>query len=798
MSNVLNSILTNQPIKPVKKQEQNTAFTFSSEGKIKPMKDKGRLLPSKLFGSPVEYAKDLKGDIVSIGKAAKGKANDHELGRINDLAMKIGGLGLAAYLCTKNPQKLGKAMEFVGLGTFFGAMALWPKLAIQAPVRARTGVDIHQKYIDSQGRKKMLFQDPQYVLTDLYSREDLDKMGKKLGVSENLPDRDNFIKQRAQKTALQGNTLWMTTAFATPIISGIACNRLEQPVNTIIEQSSLVHSKSALNSVLNPSESNGIVQRAKSFVSRITQSIEDKSFDRFLQKNAGTKLNKKSAEELARRIGKKAGSETLEKGIADRLLSFAKAPSYDINFVKSALKDQADDAIIATLDGLEGSKVLQDALAAGNMEKVAQTITNAYSRSLPEALDKAAKGETQAKLAEVFKKAQAAAKANGGVNIGDIADDVKKLRASVSGFASGQNKLNKFISSRVGQKANTHIANQWDRVWNTLFKSLKLTDKELLDLANDGDLTKISTKLEKLVKSGRYDKTVARLMKLVGNYESTTGVSTFGQEVASASSTITGRAREAMQAGFGDGAEKLLKNISTEVTEHAANRAAGARSSFYRLIQTLDVFKKAQDGTLATQLKANLRKNSPDLADDAIDAVVSKLVEASKKVMLSAGTTDHIEKLTTQGYKLSTAEYKTVMETLFDSKAATTLTSSLTQSMSGDRAGKLVAGFRQYQDDFMGKVANWGNGMTSDLGRRVVSGSTNSQNGKERANIVASEITEAIKKTANKTYNTNKWFKIFGISLAALTAVTLTATLLIGRKGKMEKQVEEESKKVNG
>ena len=795
MSNVLNSILANQPIKPAKKQEQNTAFTFSSEGKIKPMKDKGRLLPSKIFGSPIEYAKDLKGDIVSIGKAAKGKANDHELGRINDLAMKAGGLGLAAYLCTKNPQKLGKAMEFVGLGTFFGAMALWPKLAIQAPVRARTGVDIHQKYIDSQGRKKMLFQDPQYVLTDLYSREDLDKMGKKLGVSENISDRDNVIKQRAQKTALQGNTLWMTTAFATPIISGIACNRLEQPVNTIIEQSSLAHSKSALNSVLNPTEGKGIIQKAKSFVSKTAQAIEDKSFERFLQKNTGTKLNKKSAEELARRIGKKAGSETLEKGIADKLLSLIPNQTYDMDFVRTALQGQADDAIVATLEGLADSKPLKDALAVGNMEKVAQVVTNAYGKA--NGLDRAAKGETQKKLIEVFKKAQVSAKSS--INIGDIADDVRNIRTSVSGFAASQGKLNKFISSRVGQKANTHIANQWDRVWNTLFKSLKLTDKELLDLANDGDLTKISTKLEKLVQSGRYDKTVARLMKLVGNYESTTGVSTFGQEVASASSTITGRAREAMQAGFGDGAEKLLKNISTEVTEHAANRAAGARSSFYRLIQTLDVFKKAQDGTLATQLKANLRKNSPDLADDAIDAVVSKLVEASKKVMLSAGTTDHIEKLTTQGYKLSTAEYKTVMETLFDSKAATTITSSLTQSMSGDRASKLVAGFRQYQDDFMGKVANWGNGMTSDLGRRVVNASTNSQNGKERANLVASEITEAIKKTANKKYNTNKWFKIFGISLAALTAVTLAAGLLIGRKGSMEKQEEEkESKKVNG
>ena len=413
MSNVLNSILANQPIKPAKKQEQNATYTFTSEGKIKPMKDKGRLLPSKLFDSPIDIAKDLKGDIVSIGKAAKGKANDHELGRINDVAMKAGALGLAAYLCTKNPQKLGKAMEFVGVGTFFGAMALWPKLAIQAPLKARTGVDIHQKYVDSQGRKKMLFQDPQYVLTDLYSREDLDKMGKKLGVNENLPDRDNFIKQRAQKTALQGNTLWMTTAFATPIISGVACNRLEQPVNAIIEQSSLVHSKSALNSVLNPTEAKGVVQKAKSFVAKTAQAIEDKSFERFLQKNTGTKLNKKSAEELARRIGKKAGSETLEKGIADKLLSLIPNQTYDMNFVRTALQGQADDAIIATLDTLNDSKPLKDALAAGNMEKVAQTITNAYAKGL--GLDRAAKGETQNRLIEVFKKAQASAKTNAGI-----------------------------------------------------------------------------------------------------------------------------------------------------------------------------------------------------------------------------------------------------------------------------------------------------------------------------------------------------------------------------------------------
>ena len=69
MTNVLNSILANQPINKSASQKNNPAFLFTSDGRIKPMKDKGRLLPSKIFGSPIEYAKDLKKDIVSIGES---------------------------------------------------------------------------------------------------------------------------------------------------------------------------------------------------------------------------------------------------------------------------------------------------------------------------------------------------------------------------------------------------------------------------------------------------------------------------------------------------------------------------------------------------------------------------------------------------------------------------------------------------------------------------------------------------------------------------------------------------------
>ena len=87
--------------------------------------------------------------------------------------------------------------------------------------------------------------------------------------------------------------------------------------------------------------------------------------------------------------------------------------------------------------------------------------------------------------------------------------------------------------------------------------------------------------------------------------------------------------------------------------------------------------------------------------------------------------------------------------------------------------------------------------MTSELSRRTVDGVTNAANAVERNNLAGKPIRTLIQDVAKQAYNSNKWLKIFGGSMLALTAVTLVAGLAIGRKGKTEKQVEQESK-VNG
>lgn len=777
MTNVLNNIIANQPIKPAK-QAALPAFTFDAEGKIKPLDDKAKLLPSRIFGSPIEYAKDLKQDIVNIGRAAKGKANDHELGRINDVAMKLGALGLASYLFVKNPLKLSKTMEFVGLGTFFGSMALWPKLAIQAPIKARTGVDVHQKYVDSQGRKKMLHQDPQYDLTDLYSREDLDKMGKKLGVSENLPDRDSFIKQRAKKTATQANTLWMMTAgFATPLMSAFACNRLEKPLTNLFEKIDLSKTEKAL---------------AKA-ADMAGQAEIDEKVIKFLDRNAGKKIDGKLAEELAELLVGSDADASLLKTVQKQISGLKANKSIDMNFVTETLgkqdklkniiasltQEQSDDLARAIATGETGaiSKVL--AQAAGGSSKTKQT---ALSKSIKKALD-AAKPEYLRPT------------------VSEHAEGLRKMAGSLAEFASGGKKLGKFVEARVGDKSGTYIANQWQRVCDSLFKSMKLTGKDLKALSN-GDKSVLNRILTELAKNenGKYDEAIGKLLTMVDDFDGKAGAS-FLSTVAEHSGKAGSKAAKALAEDGFDDVARLLNSAATngsvksKTMKFAADRASGARSSFYRLAQSLGLYKRIQDGSFQETVRTLMGSEADDVA-------IEKMVKLAKKIMLESTDTVFVEKLQTTGFEkilgksgVTPKQYEVVMKALFGEGSEKVLQEALEKTADKKTVERIMGSFKGYQDDFMTKVVNYTNPMKPKFAQYTAGGATSSTFGKE---LMGKKMTDFFKETARKSYNSQKWFKIFGGALAALTAVTLVAGLAIGRKGKMEKQVEAESNKVNG
>ena len=219
---------------------------------------KARLIHENFFQSIGNTVKSYADYAKYFYKAAfKGEGKDYSVGKINDLSIRAGSLGIAAVLATSKMFPFAKGMEFVGLGTWFASMAIWPHI-LGAPIKALYGVDINQKYIDSEGRKKYVFEDNGYRPMDIYRHVDvkgrplseeeyykkysndyayLDKVGDDLGVPRNIKNRNEATMNKMGQVAVQGKTLCMMTAgVMTPVVSSIAADALQTPLQNYLEK----------------------------------------------------------------------------------------------------------------------------------------------------------------------------------------------------------------------------------------------------------------------------------------------------------------------------------------------------------------------------------------------------------------------------------------------------------------------------------------------------------------------------------------------------------------------------------
>ena len=197
-------------------------------------------------------------------------------------------------------------------------------------------------------------------------------------------------------------------------------------------------------------------------------------------------------------------------------------------------------------------------------------------------------------------------------------------------------------------------------------------------------------------------------------------------------------------------------------------------------------------------------KNSLALSLDTanLDRVDEPRVKLAKKIMLESTDTVFVEKLQTTGFEkilgksgVTPKQYEVVMKALFGEGSEKVLQEALEKTADKKTVERIMGSFKGYQDDFMTKVVNYTNPMKPKFAQYTAGGATSGTFGKE---LMGKKMTDFFKETARKSYNSKTWLKICGGSFAALTAITLIAGLAIGRKGKMEKQVEAESKKVNG
>ena len=225
---------------------------------VRPHAASGHLVKENIFQSMGSTVKSYADYVKYFYKAAfKGEGTDYSVGKINDLAIRTGSLGIATVLATSKVFPFAKGMEFVGLGTWFASMALWPQV-LGAPIKAKTGVDINQKYIDSYGRRKFVYEDNLYRPMDLYRHVDLngkplseeeyykkydvdyvylDAVGDKLGIPRDIKNRHEAIMNKMGQVAVQGKTLWMMTAgVMTPVVSSIIADSLQEPLKNGLEK----------------------------------------------------------------------------------------------------------------------------------------------------------------------------------------------------------------------------------------------------------------------------------------------------------------------------------------------------------------------------------------------------------------------------------------------------------------------------------------------------------------------------------------------------------------------------------
>lgn len=323
---------------------------YSQYNKMKPLDGKGRLVSSSVLDAPKLMAQGISYDLKSLRKGLKGESNDHQLGKTNDIGMKLGGLAIASYLFSKRSTPTTKTMEFVGFASFFASMAIWPKLAIQLPARIIHGVDVQKKYKDSQGRTKPFFQDPQYIPWDLYSAKQIDKIGDKLGVSRDIPNRRDFIQEKMKKIAVQNNTLWMLTAgFATPVMSALICNAAEKYVLKTNDKRNTDLSDSMLNNV-------------DKFAKNIDHSESEKELDYILDYRKNDPLFRPLLKDISKAVSPSVDpllEKKIEQDLADILIRNAYV--MDEQVAKNALimmkinleESFSDDEIKAVLPSVE-------------------------------------------------------------------------------------------------------------------------------------------------------------------------------------------------------------------------------------------------------------------------------------------------------------------------------------------------------------------------------------------------------------------------------------------------------------
>jgi hypothetical protein len=506
---------------------------------VHPLPAEGHLVHDTLLSIPKFWLKDIAYDVKCIRNGLRGTANDHQTGRLNDVGLKLGGIGIATYLASRTTDPKMRVMEYLGLGTFLASMSLYPKLAINAPSRVIQGFDIGKEYIDDQGRKKSVLQDPNYIPMDMYrgeyTDEDLQLIGDSMGIPRGIKNRNDLIKEQMRKIGIQNNTLWMLGAgFATPVMTALICCGLERVISPAMMslRNSRYNSKisNALrltqDMTLNISdiESNSLSRKVEKLLTEYKdKELPKEEFDKLikiLSDETDAKITDGIKEDISKMLKAEKNGFIIGSGLADDISNIIKETVVGRNAatekeVFNLTKEEIEQALRNAV-GADGKYMTQEQLYdfKGELKKLFGAKIEAQPTG-KKALYMQQNNIIEEIANSIQKKPSSFVSEN-------IIKDITDFAKVIGDFKEKDHIIDKCKSFKVEHAPETVLARYYKKFENTIFDILDIKYKDLKQMKESEALTKeiIEQKIEAFVKNeAQYEKGISKLAKVMSDME---------------------------------------------------------------------------------------------------------------------------------------------------------------------------------------------------------------------------------------------------------------------------------------
>ena len=821
------------PIQPniePQKTYRDAKTPIKTDELIHPLPAEGHLVHDRLLSIPKFWMKDIAYDIKCVKNGLNGTAKDHETGRLNDVGLKLGGIGIATYLASRTTNPKMRVMEYAGLGTFLASMSLYPMIAINAPSKLVQGFDIGKEYIDDQGRKKSVFQDGNYIPYDMYrgeyTSEDLDIIGDRMGIPRDIKNRDELTKEQMRKIAIQNNTLWMLGAgFATPVMTALICCGLEQILSPAMEIVRNKRYNSKIKDILNQTRDMNLM------VDEIESNNLSKKTEKFLTAFKNKEISKKELEQLVNTLSQDI-DENLKTGIKEDIEKIFKSEKNGFvlsdNFaedIQNIIKSSSNGRNTATFNEVFNLSKEEIATALANTNAEAKYISEEQLSKFKDELKNIFKSKIEAKggntewlytqqgnvienISKAIQKTPSMFVSENGIQ------DITNLAKVLGDFKAKDSVLSKCESFKVEHAPETVLANSYKKFENAIFDILDIKFKDLKLMKESEAYTKeiIDKKIQALVSNEeKYSKAVKKLAKVLADNQvmlhgSSETESYLKDLISAIENNYNNTAKRINNIGEGKFSKTIDKLIKQDVNDELKNTITSRQDLFDIIDGLKEPYKPKESpdyGVRATEFAKESSNGVGSSKELKINRIIARIQgvengqrrmmhaldiykrqipadeygkhinEAVKDAILTGNSRDNTLKLRTDN---NPKYYEDLMRNAYD----TPLQQSTKDAMqkAGDiKNGDVFTRFEKYLKRFRDIIGNNDIDFTKPAHR--ISGaaeySADNTTRMQKFNLVAQNPVDFFKKASKMRFENQKWLR----TASAIGGTVLGATVLM-------------------